>query len=65
MAMHYKKEIISPEVLQELYPLTPEQKSKNRFATSRSKRSSPVNPINFLLSLDHVLPITKILCVNI
>lgn len=28
MAMHYKKEIISPEVLQELYPLTPEQKSK-------------------------------------
>lgn len=26
MAMHYKKEIISPEVLQELYPLTPEQK---------------------------------------
>ena len=26
MSIHYKKEIISPEVLQELYPLTPEQK---------------------------------------
>ncbi|MCR5690678.1 MAG: 3-deoxy-7-phosphoheptulonate synthase [Eubacterium sp.] len=26
MGMHYKKEIISPEVLQELYSLTPEQK---------------------------------------
>ncbi|MCI5936767.1 MAG: 3-deoxy-7-phosphoheptulonate synthase [Eubacterium sp.] len=25
MSIHYKKEIISPEVLQELYPLTPEQ----------------------------------------
>ena len=28
MSMHYKKEIISPEVLQELYPLTAEQKEK-------------------------------------
>lgn len=26
MSIHYKKEIISPEVLQELYPLTEEQK---------------------------------------
>ena len=26
MSIHYKKEIISPDVLQELYPLTPEQK---------------------------------------
>ena len=26
MSIHYKKEIISPEVLQELYPLTKEQK---------------------------------------
>ena len=28
MSMHYKKEIISPEVLQELYPLTEEQKKQ-------------------------------------
>ena len=26
MSIHYRKEIISPEVLQELYPLTEEQK---------------------------------------
>lgn len=28
MGIHYKKEIISPEVLQELYPLTPEYKKQ-------------------------------------
>ena len=28
MSIHYKKEIISPEVLQELYSLTPEQKKQ-------------------------------------
>ncbi len=30
MSIHYKKEIISPEVLQELYPLTEEQKNKKK-----------------------------------
>ena len=28
MAIHYKKEIISPEVLQELYPLSAKQKEQ-------------------------------------
>ena len=30
MSIHYKKEVISPEVLQELYPLTDEQKTKKQ-----------------------------------
>lgn len=30
MSIHYNKEIISPDVLQELYPLTPEQKKLKR-----------------------------------
>ena len=28
MSFHYRKEVISPEVLQELYSLTPEQKAQ-------------------------------------
>ena len=37
MAMHYKKEIISPEVLQELYPLTPEQKKQKQIRDQQIK----------------------------
>lgn len=37
MAMHYKKEIISPEVLQELYPLTPEQKKQKQIRDQHIK----------------------------
>ena len=35
--MHYKKEIISPEVLQELYPLTPEQKKQKQIRDQQIK----------------------------
>ena len=65
MAMHYKKEIISPEVLQELYPLTPEQKKQKQIRDQQIKEIITGESDKFLLSLDHVLPITKILCVNI
>ena len=37
MAMHSKKEIISPEVLQELYPLTPEQKKQKQIHDQQIK----------------------------
>ena len=37
MAMHYKKEIIYPEVLQELYPLTPEQKKQKQIRDQQIK----------------------------
>ena len=37
MAMQYKKEIISPEVLQELYPLTPEQKKQKQIRDQQIK----------------------------
>ena len=39
MSIHYKKEIISPEVLQELYPLTEEQKKM------KAKRDAEVKSI--------------------
>lgn len=37
MAIHYKKEIISPEVLQELYPLSAEQKKQKQTRDSEIK----------------------------
>lgn len=35
MSIHYKKEIISPEVLQELYSLTPEQKKQKELRDAK------------------------------
>ena len=37
MAMHYKKEIISPEVLHELYTLTPDQKKQKQIRDQQIK----------------------------
>lgn len=37
MAIHYKKEIISPEVLQELYPLSEEQKKQKEIRDAKIK----------------------------
>lgn len=39
MSFHYKKEVISPEVLQELYSLTPEQKEQKRNSRCTNPRN--------------------------
>ena len=58
MSFHYKKEVISPEVLQELYSLTPEQKAQKEI------RDAQIRAI-ITGESDHVLLTMKILSANI
>ena len=58
MAIHYKKEIISPEVLQELYPLSEEQKKQKEIRDKQIKDIITGESDKFLLiigpcSADH------------
>lgn len=58
MSIHYKKEIISPEVLQELYPLTPEQKKQKEIRDAQIRDVITGDSDKFLLiigpcSADH------------
>lgn len=47
MSFHYRKEVISPEVLQELYSLTPEQKTQKEIRDHKSAQLLQVNRTNF------------------
>ena len=58
MSIHYKKEIISPEVLQELYSLTPEQKKQKEIRDAQIRDVITGESDKFLLiigpcSADH------------
>ena len=58
MAIHYKKEIISPEVLQDLYPLSAEQKEQKKERDAKIKDIITGDSEQFLLiigpcSADH------------
>lgn len=58
MSIHYKKEIISPEVLQELYSLTPEQKKQKKIRDAQIRDVITGDSDKFLLiigpcSADH------------
>ncbi|MCI5730363.1 MAG: 3-deoxy-7-phosphoheptulonate synthase [Eubacterium sp.] len=58
MSIHYKKEIISPEVLQELYSLTPEQKKQKEIRDTQIRDVITGESDKFLLiigpcSADH------------
>ena len=49
MAIHYKKEIISPEVLQDLYPLSAEQKEQKKERDAKIKDIITGDSEQFLL----------------
>ena len=58
MSFHYKKEVISPEVLQELYSLTPEQKTQKEIRDAQIRAIITGESDKFLLiigpcSADH------------
>ena len=58
MSFHYKKEVISPEVLQELYSLTPEQKAQKEIRDAQIRAIITGESDKFLLiigpcSADH------------
>ena len=58
MSFHYRKEVISPEVLQELYSLTPEQKAQKEIRDAQIRAIITGESDKFLLiigpcSADH------------
>lgn len=65
MSFHYRKEVISPEVLQELYSLTPEQKAQKEIRDAQIRAIITGESDKFLLLSGHVLLTMKILSVNI